>query len=179
MDVRDVSLTAVSASLYAVLSVVLAPVSFGPIQLRVADCLLPLAALFGWPLIFGLTIGCFIGNLAGGVIAFGMVNPLDITFGPIANLVATVLIFNFRKKRLLACVLGAFAVGIIVGGYLWTFVPSPEIFELALPAWLAMVISITASSLIAVAIMGYALLSILSRPKILEAFKSKGLKVHE
>jgi hypothetical protein len=40
-----------------------------------------------------------------------------------------------------------------------------------------MIVSLTISSLIAVAVMGYALLSILSRPSIIEPLKSHGLKV--
>jgi len=179
MDAKDISLTTVSASLYAVLSVVLAPISFGPVQLRIADCLLPLAALFGWPIIAGVTVGCLVGNIVGGVIVFGMVNPFDITFGPAANFIATSLIFVLRRRRLTSCVLGSFTIGIIVGGYLWIFIPPPGIFGFALPAWLAMMISITISSLIAIAAIGYLLVSILRRPNILMMFKSRGLKVLE
>ncbi|HDD72186.1 MAG TPA: QueT transporter family protein, partial [Candidatus Bathyarchaeota archaeon] len=39
MDIRDIALTAVIAALYASLVVFLAPISYGPVQLRVADCL--------------------------------------------------------------------------------------------------------------------------------------------
>ena len=177
MNVKEISLTALSASLYAVLSVVLAPISFGPVQLRVADCLLPLSALFGLPLVVGVTIGCLVGNIAGGIIAFGMVSPHDAVLGPIANLMAASTIFLFRKRRLTSCILGSVIIGVIVGGYLWLYVPSPDIFGLALPAWAAMMVSITLSSLIAIAVIGYGILSILSRPSNLDALRSMGLKV--
>jgi len=172
MDTRDVSLTVLFAGLYAVLVIVLAPVSFGPVQLRVADVLIPLAALFGWPTVIGVTIGCFIGN------AYYWLGPYDVILGPVANLVAAGVILWLRKKRLLACFIGALPIGVIVGGgYLWIYFPPPDIFGLTLPAWVAMMISILLSSFIAITIIGYLVLVALSRPSIIEPLKSRGLKV--
>jgi len=178
MKVKEISLSAVFAGLYAVLLIFLAPISFGPVQLRIADCLLPLAALFGWPIIWGATIGCLVGNSIGGIIAFGAANPIDIVFGSIANLIATYVIFALRKRRLLGCALGSMIIGLIVGGYLWLFVPAPEIGGFFLPAWAAMIISITISSLVVVAVVGYMLLLAISRPSVIESIKSKGLKIY-
>lgn len=172
MDTRDVSLAALFAGLYAVLVIFLAPISFGPVQLRVADALIPLAALFGWPVVAGVTMGAFVGN------AYYALGPMDVVFGPIANLIAAALILQLRNKRLLACLVGALPIGVIVGGgYLWMYFRPPDIFGLALPAWIAMMISITISSFIVITILGYALLIALSRPSITEPLKSRGLKV--
>jgi len=172
VDSRDLSLTAIFTGLYAILVIVLAPISYGPVQLRVADCLIPLAALFGWPVVAGVTIGGFLGN------AYYWLGPSDLIFGPIANLIAASVILLLRKHRLLACVLGALPIGIIVGGgYLWLFFPPPDIFGLSLPEWAAMMISITISSLIAIAVIGYSLLTVLSRPSVIEPLKSRGLRV--
>ncbi len=171
MDTRDLSLTVIFAGLYAILVMVLAPISFGPVQLRVADCLIPLAALFGWPVVAGVTVGCFLGN------AYYWLGPYDVVFGPIANLIAASAILLLRKRRLLACVVGALPIGVIVGGYLWLFFTSPDVFGLNLPAWAAMMINITISSLIATAVIGYSLLTVLSRQSIVESLKSRGLKV--
>jgi uncharacterized membrane protein len=146
------------------------PTVYGPVQLRIADALIPLAALFGWSVVGGVTIGCFITN------AYIFVSPTDVVFGPVANFVAACLILFLRKRRLLACVIGSLPIGLIVGGYLWLFFPPPEIFS-TVPAWFASIASITISSLVAVAVIGYALLSVLSRPGIIEPLKSRGLKV--
>jgi len=83
-----------------------------------------------------------------------------------------------RRRRLLACIAGSFPVGVIVGGYLWTFpfLSAPAVLGF-LPVWAAMIVSITISSLIAIAALGYSLLTILSRPGVLEPLKSRGLKV--
>lgn len=174
MDTKDVSLTALFTGLYAVLVAILAPISFGPVQLRIADVLIPLSALFGWPVVIGVTLGCAIGN------AYVWLGPHDVIFGSIANLIAAVLILQLRKKRFLGCLIGALPIGIIVGGgYLSIYFPPPDILGLSLPAWVAMMISITLSSLIAVTIIGYALLVSLSSPNIIEPLKSRGLKVTE
>jgi uncharacterized membrane protein len=168
----DLSLAVVFSSLYAVLLVALAPISYGPVQLRVADCLIPLAALFGWPVITGVTIGCFLGN------AYFWLGPQDVVFGTIANLIAATVIFLLRKRQFLACIVGSLPIGIIVGGYLWMFFSPPEIFGLQLPVWGAMIVSITISSLVAMAGIGYALLKALSSSSVTSALKSLGLKVY-
>lgn len=174
-DSRDITSTAVFAALYVVINVVQTisvgnPTIYGPIQLRVADFMIAFAALFGWPIIGGVTLGCFLTN------AYYFIGAPDVILGPIANLIAACLVLSLRKRRLLACFIGALPIGLIVGGYLWLFFPPPEVFG-TLPAWAAMIASITISSLIAVAVIGYALLSVLSRPEIIEPLKSRGLKV--
>ena len=132
--------------------------------------MIALAALFGWPIIGGVTIGCFLTN------AYYFIGAPDVILGPIANLIAACFVLFLRKRRLLACIIGALPIGFIVGGYLWLFFPPPEVFG-TLPAWAGMIVSITVSSLIAVAVIGYLVLSILSRPNIIEPLKSRGLKV--
>jgi uncharacterized membrane protein len=173
-DSRDLTSTAVFAALYVVINIIQTvsvgnPTIYGPIQLRVADFMIALAALFGWPIIGGVTIGCFLTN------AYYFIGAPDVVLGPIANLIAACLVLFLRKRRLLACIIGALPIGFIVGGYLWLFFPPPEVLS-TLPAWVAMIASITISSLIAVAVIGYLVLSILSRPNIIEPLKSRGLK---
>jgi uncharacterized membrane protein len=178
IDSKDIALTAVFAAMYVVINVLQMisvgnPTVYGPVQLRIADCLIAIAALLGWPVAAGVTIGCFLTN------AYYFLGFQDVILGPIANLVAATLIFALRKHRFMACVAGALPVGLIVGSYLSIFFPflSPPEALNALPALAAMVASITVSSLIAIAGIGYMLLLILSRPSILEPLKSHGLKV--
>jgi len=178
LDSRDLTLTAVFAALYAVINLVQAlspfgnPSIYGPVQLRVSDFLIALAALLGLPVVIGVTVGCALVNV------FGPIGPVDIVFGSLANLVATSLVVWLRKKQLLACILGAFPIGIIVGGgYLWIFFPYQPAELAFLPAFITTFISILISSLIAVAVIGYIVLRILGRPNIIEPLKSRGLKV--
>lgn len=171
---KEISLAIIFSSLYAVLVIVLAPISYGPIQLRIADCLIPLAALFGWPVITGVTIGCIVGN------AYFWLGPQDVIFGAIANFIAAFIIFKLRKRPFFACIAGSLPIGIIVGGYLWIFFgfQSSDILGLTLPAWGAMIISITISTLIVVAGIGYILLMSLGHSSILKALKSWGLRIY-
>jgi len=135
------------AALYAALVIVLAPISFGPIQLRIADCLMPLSVVFGWPAIWGLSLGAFIGN------AYFMqfTGLIDVVFGALANLVAGIVMFRLRKTPILAFIAGSVVIGVIVGGYLWIYFPPPVMTSVPI---LGMIVSITLSSLVAVVGLG-------------------------
>ena len=175
LDSKDIALTALFAALYVIINVLQMvsvgnPTIYGPVQLRVADCLIALAALLGLPVVAGVTVGCFLTN------AYYFIGVQDVVFGPVANLIAASIIFLLRKHRLMACVFGALPIGFIVGSYLWLFFPPPDVLNI-LPAWAAMIASITVSSLIAITVIGYLLLSILSKPSVIEPLKSRGLKV--
>ncbi|MFQ5758294.1 MAG: QueT transporter family protein [Candidatus Bathyarchaeia archaeon] len=179
LDSRDVALTAVFAALYVVVNVVQMfsvgnPFVSGPVQLRVADCLIALAALLGWPVVFGVTIGCVVSNALSNMMYF--LGPVDIIMGPLANFIAAGLVLLLWRRRLLACVVGALPVGFIVGGYLWWFFEVPDVLAF-MPVWLGMIVSITISSLIAIAVIGYSLLTVLSRPNIIKPLKAHGLKI--
>ena len=56
-------ISAVIAALYAAVSLALAPLSFGPVQIRIAEATL-LPVLFP-EAIAGVTLGCFLTNLIG------------------------------------------------------------------------------------------------------------------
>lgn len=174
MDTREVTLAAVVAALYAALVIILAPISFGPIQLRVADCLMPLAALLGWPAILGVSLGAFIGN----AYFMSFTGPIDVVFGALANLVAATLIFRLRRRLMTACLAGSVAIGVIVGGYLWIYFPPPEILGLNLPAWLGMIVSVSLSSVVAVSVIGYLLVKSLVASGFRRIAESQGLKTY-
>jgi hypothetical protein len=170
---KEITLTIVFAALYAVLVIALGTVGQGPVQLRVADCLIPLAALFGWPVIAGVTAGCFVGN---SVVYLG---PEDVILGTVANLIAATIVYLLRKRQLLACTAGAFPIGIIVGSYLWLFFEFQiDIFGLQVPTWATMMVSITISTLIVMSGIGYAILRTLSSSSFIQMFKSWGIKVY-
>jgi uncharacterized membrane protein len=59
----DLALIAIYASLYAALVVVLGGISYGPIQVRIADSMLGAVPLLGIPGVLGHTLGVFIGNI--------------------------------------------------------------------------------------------------------------------
>jgi len=175
MDTRDISLTAIFASLYAVINIaqtaMIGPITYGPIQLRLADCLIPLSTLFGWPQILGVSIGCFSN-------AYYWLDPADVIVGPIVNLAAATIVFVLRKRRLVASIFGALTVGIPIGTYLYYLYMqgNPVIIEqvpsfpgLSLPIWTAFIMSLTISSLITVAVIGYILLNALAKSAVVRS----------
>ncbi|MCK5563015.1 QueT transporter family protein, partial [Candidatus Bathyarchaeota archaeon] len=79
---KQVSVFMVFTALYATSVVILAPISFGVYQVRLADSLLPLSMIFGIPSAIGLSLGCIISNVYGGL------GIIDIIGGTMANFVA-------------------------------------------------------------------------------------------
>lgn len=77
---RLVTVAAVAA-IYAVLTVALAPISYGNLQFRVSE-LLVLLAFFDPFYIGGLTLGCLVANLLG---PNGM---MDVLFGTLATFIS-------------------------------------------------------------------------------------------
>lgn len=60
---KDLALIAIYAALYAALVVVLGPLSYGPIQIRIADSLLGAVPLLGLAGVLGHTLGVFVSNI--------------------------------------------------------------------------------------------------------------------
>jgi len=148
LDSRVITLTAIFAAIYAAGVMVLAPISYGIVQVRVADALIPLSVIFGWPAICGVTLGCLVANVYGGL---GLT---DVILGSIANLVAAYSAYYWRKKPFLACISASLTVSIIVGGYLWILFSVP---------WEVSLLGVLAGSLVSIDILGYGLLKALSR----------------
>ncbi len=111
--------TAIIAALYTVLSMVVAPIAFGPWQLRISEAL-TLLALAGFDEIYALTLGCFLTNLLGVLLGVNNVGVIDIVFGTIATFVAAVLTYRLRNVTfkgwpVLAAFMPVLMNGIIIG----------------------------------------------------------------
>ena len=92
---RHITMSAAIAALYVVLTVVFAPISFGAMQVRIAE-MLTILPLFTPTAIPGLFIGCILGNILGGAIL------PDIFFGSLATLIGAVGSYMLRSNRWLA-----------------------------------------------------------------------------
>lgn len=80
------------AAIYVVLTLVFQAISFGEIQVRIAEALTILPA-FTPAAIPGLFIGCIIGNIFGGSIL------PDIIFGSLATLIGSCFTYLLRKQN--------------------------------------------------------------------------------
>lgn len=86
---------ALIAAIYAAATLVLAPFSFGPVQLRVSEALtlLPMLTESAVP---GVALGCLLANAIG--ISLGQTIPVDLLFGTLATLLGAVLTRSLRNK---------------------------------------------------------------------------------
>lgn len=110
---------AVIAALYAALTILqntlLPGTASMAVQFRVAE-VLTILAVFTPAAIPGLTVGCIIANIS----SLSVLGPYDMIFGSLASLLAAVLMYLLRNKRLFrlpvaAALMPALANGIIVG----------------------------------------------------------------
>ena len=90
-SIRKLVRCGVVAAIYVVLCMALQPLSYGAVQVRVAEalCLLP---VFGAEYIVGVTLGCFLANLLGSTV-------VDVVFGTLATLLACLVTYKLRDIR--------------------------------------------------------------------------------
>ncbi len=105
---KGLALGSAVAAVYAVLTYVLAPISYGPVQFRVAEALTLLPILIPQA-IPGLFVGCLLANLLGG---FGAA---DIIFGSLATLAAAIWTYSLRKNRYVAALPPVIVNAVVVG----------------------------------------------------------------
>lgn len=84
------------AALYAALSLCLAPLSFGPLQIRVAEAL-TLLPVYTPSAVAGLTLGCALTNGVGLALGANIAGAWDILFGTLATLAAALLTRCLRR----------------------------------------------------------------------------------
>ncbi|MDV4151619.1 QueT transporter family protein [Clostridium sp. AL.422] len=109
------------AALYAVLTMILAPISYGPIQFRLSEILV-LFAFIDPIYIVGLTLGCLISNMSGG---YGL---MDIFFGTLATFLSVSAISitaKYIKSNMLSLIIAS----------LW-----PTIFNSIIVGWMLSVV---------------------------------------
>jgi uncharacterized membrane protein len=160
LNTKKLAVMTIFAALYAVGVIVLAPISFGIVQVRVADAMLPLSMIFGLPSALGLSLGCIVSNVYGGL------GVIDIVGGAVANLVACTLAWYIgrrgrRIQRFLGTVAETVAVSLIVGGYL------AVIFQVPVEIGL---LGILIGSTIAINIIGFPIEEAIRRSKIFRKY---------
>ena len=178
---RSLALAATFAAFYAALVIALAPISNLPIQVRVADALMPLPILFGWPVILGLGIGTVVGNFAADSITGFPPSSigLDIVGGSLVNLLAGFLAWKIGQRRwrvlnwnaswFIATLVETALVSLVVGGYL--SVVFPQLLVLS-------ILGVLIGEVVAINVGGFLLLNIVGRPGSLTLLRSWGLQIY-
>ena len=120
---------ALIAAVYAALTIALAPISYGPMQVRISEALTVLP-VFTPAAVPGLFIGCFISNMVG---PYGAV---DMICGSAATLIAAVLTYKLKDRTWLAPLPPVILNGVIIGGMLHYAYCVPNLA--ACMAWVAL-----------------------------------------
>ena len=164
VSIRKIAFAAIVAAFYAALTIVIAPISYGPIQFRIAEalCILP----FFFPITsLGLFIGCLIANL------FSPYSFLDITAGSAATLAAALITMRLGSLKvdtiavkILACLppvlLNALVIGAVIA---WSITGGGEAF---LPAFVVNALQVGAGQLVVLYALGFPLLIYLPKSHI-------------
>jgi len=125
--VRFITEAAVIAAIYAALTIILAPISYGMVQVRISEAL-TILPYFTPAAIPGLFVGCIIANIVGGN---GLI---DIVFGSLATLVAAILSYKMPKRYFVPVppiIINAVVVGAVLSYVL-------ELNLLACMGWVAL-----------------------------------------
>ncbi|MCK4223953.1 MAG: QueT transporter family protein [candidate division Zixibacteria bacterium] len=158
LSTRYIAQVGIIASLYAAVTIALAPISYGPIQVRISEALTVLPYLTP-AAIPGLFVGCVVANIYGGLGIY------DIVGGSLCTLLAAFLTYLLARTRkpILAPLPPIIVNALGVSLYLH--------FLFQLPYWIT-VAYIAIGEIGACFVLGYPLLLIiLRRKKLVEMFK--------
>ena len=142
---------AVIAAVYAAVTILLAPLSYGPMQMRISEALTVLP-YFTPSAIPGLFVGCLLAN------TISPVGLADVICGSSASLIAAWLSYKLRAKPILVPMPPVVVNGIIIGAMLrYVFGVPMSLF--ACVAW------VSAGQFAVCYILGYPLLCYLKKHK--------------
>ena len=117
LNSKKMAMIGATAAIYAVLTVAMAPISYGAVQLRLSE-VMTLLAFVDPVFIPGLVLGNFIANLFS---PFGLP---DVVFGTLATFIA-VFMMSKMKSILIASFWPTIANGLIIGLELAIFTGAP------------------------------------------------------
>ena len=92
---KTLAIGVVYAALYAALVVANLPLSYGAVQVRLADAMVALIPIFGWAGILGHTVGVFLSNIFSPVGWIDMLNTIP-------SFVMAVVIWKLRNKSVIS-----------------------------------------------------------------------------
>lgn len=96
MRLRKFTIIAMIAAVYTVVSVALAPITYGNIQVRIAEALTLLPIIYP-PAIWGVTLGCALTNLIGAMTGINILGFMDVFLGTFATFLAAVCTYRLRN----------------------------------------------------------------------------------
>lgn len=157
MKTENLVVNALIAAVYAALTMALAPFSYGPIQVRISECMTLLAFLNPrW--VPGLTIGCLLANLLS---PFGM---LDIIVGTLATFIA-VYLMKYAQNMFVASLSPVIVNGLLIGAELAYLGAIPPDMSMA-----AVMFYIAAGEFISVSVFGILAMKLILRNQYMRKY---------
>ena len=155
--VERLSINAMIASVYFILTMATEPVSFLGLQIRIAEILI-LLCFFRKDFAIGVSVGTLLANILSPI------GPWDMLFGTLATLISALLI-GYMKQLFLAALIPVVVNAFVVGLELHLI--------LGLPLWINIGL-VGLGEFIAVAILGYFIFLLLGKkPKFQELIGAK------
>ena len=142
---------ALIAALYVALTMMFAPISFGPVQFRISEalCILPFFTPAAIP---GLFLGCLISNLLGTAVI------MDVICGSLATLIGAVGSYWLRQHKYLVCLPPILANTLIIPWVLRYAYGSTDLVPF-------MMLTVGIGEVLAIGVLGNGLLDLLERYK--------------
>ena len=141
---------AMIAALYVVLTFVFAPISFGEVQIRIAE-MLTVLHIFTPAAVPGLFVGCLIGNITGGAML------PDVIFGSIATLVGAAGTYCLRNTNRFFAVLPPIVANVLIVPFVLRYA-----YGVALPIPFLM-LTVGIGEVVSCGVLGNCLITVLNR----------------
>jgi len=154
---NDLIKNAIIAALYAVLTLSLAPLSYGPVQVRISE-FMTLLAFTNRKCIPGLVVGCFLANIGS---PYGVA---DMVIGTLATFLA-VYTMRFCPNLFTASLMPVLFNGVIIGVELAYLAALPA--GISLPAAM---LYIGAGEFVSVSVLGIIIVKLLLRNKAVKEY---------
>jgi len=155
---KNLSLISIYAALYAALVIFLPGLSYGPLQVRIADSLVAVVPLLGIAGVLGHTLGVFIANI------FSPVGPIDL-LNTIPSFAMAFIVYYVHKKTsndytvIGTCIAYSAVLGITVGWMLSYLFGYPL---------LATIVYVALGNIIASVLIGWPLFKLLKKTGVFQ-----------
>ena len=89
-----IATTGILAGVYAVATIALGTLSYGPLNLRFTNILIGVVPIVGWPSVLGITLGVFLSNTVSSL------GPIDL-ISPVFSFIGLFSIYLLRRKSVI------------------------------------------------------------------------------
>jgi uncharacterized membrane protein len=158
MQTKSLALITLYASLYAALVVILGPISYGPVQIRIADTMLAAVPLIGLSGVLGHTLGVFVANIFSTAGVIDLLNTIP------SFVMSFVVYYVYRQTKndytvIGTCIAYSLVIGTTVGWMLSYLYSLPLLITIAY---------VSTGNVVATVLIGWPLFKILKKIGVLQ-----------